>query len=326
MVGGAKAEKKLAYLERVQRLLDEYSQIFFVTCENVGASHLQKIRKMIRPYNATVLMGKNTMIRKAIRDHAGANEKLEAILPHIKGPVGLVLCKGKLKDVLQVLESERVAAPAKAGAFSPVDVFVPTGVTKLEPTQTAFLQALNIQTKVTKGNIEILREVHLLKPGQRVGNSEAILLSKLAIKPFTYGLSVKNVYDDGSVYAPDVVKITDEILLGKFFEGVSHIASVSLAVGYPTLASLPHSIINGYKNVMAVALSADLSFERMAKLKALLDDPNALAAAAAAAAATAKPAGGAAPAAGGSAAAVTKVVKEPEPVVDDTPMSFDLFD
>ena len=162
MVGGAKAEKKGAYLARVKRLLDEFTQIFFVTCENVGASHLQKIRKLIRPFGAVVLMGKNTMVRKAIRDHAEANAKLETILPHIKGPVGMVLCKGKLKDVLTVLESERVAAPAKAGAFSNVDVFVPTGITKLEPTQTAFLQALNIQTKVTKGNIEILREVRLV--------------------------------------------------------------------------------------------------------------------------------------------------------------------
>jgi len=321
MVGGAKAEKKAAYLERVKRLLDEFSQIFFVTCDNVGASHLQKIRKQIRAFGATVLMGKNTMIRKAIRDHAGANEKLEAILPHIKGPVGLVLCKGKLKEVLNVLESERVAAPAKAGAFSPVDVFVPTGVTKLEPTQTAFLQALNIQTKVTKGNIEILREVHLLKPGQRVGNSEAILLSKLNIKPFTYGLSVKNVYDDGAIYSPDVVKITDEILLGKFFEGVSRVAALSLAVGYPSLAALPHAIINGYKNVMAVALASDLTFERIAKLKALLDDPKALAAAAAAS----KPAGGAAPAAAaGGKKPVEEKPKEPE--VEEAAMAFDLFD
>jgi len=303
----------------VKKLLDEYNQMFFVECDNVGANHLQKIRKMIRPMGAVILMGKNTMIRKAIRDHVEANPKIENILPHIKGPVGLVLCKGKMKEVLNVLESERVAAPAKAGAFSPVDVVVPPGVTKLEPTQTAFLQALNIQTKVTKGNIEILREVHLLKPGQRVGNSEAILLSKLAIKPFTYGLTVKNVYDDGAVYSADVCKITDEIILGKFFDGVARVASISLAVGYPTLASLPHSIINGYKRVVAVALAADIAFPRIEALKKLLDDPNALAAAAAASAA---------PAAGGAKAAdkPKEAEKPKEEEKEEAPMSFDLFD
>ena len=319
MAGGVKSEKKTNYLERVKKLLDEYNQMFFVECDNVGANHLQKIRKLIRPMGAVILMGKNTMIRKAIRDHVEANPKIENILPHIKGPVGLVLCKGKMKEVLGVLESERVAAPAKAGAFSPVDVIVPPGVTKLEPTQTAFLQALNIQTKVTKGNIEILREVHLLKPGQRVGNSEAILLSKLAIKPFTYGLSVKNVYDDGAIYSADVCKITDEIILGKFFDGVARVASISLAVGYPTLASLPHSIINGYKRVVAVALAADIAFPRIEALKKLLDDPNALAAAAAASAV---------PAAGGAKAAdkPKEAEKPKEEEKEEAPMSFDLFD
>ena len=159
--------------------------------------------------------------------------------------------------------------------------------------------------------------MHLLKPGQRVGNSEAILLSKLGIKPFTYGLSVKNVYDDGNVYSPDVVKITDEILLGKFFEGVARVASLSLAVGYPTLASLPHSILNGYKNVMAIAIEADVPFARIDALAKLLKDPNALKAAAAASAA---------PAAGGAKPAAAAAVKVEEKVEEEVPVSFDLFD
>lgn len=33
-----------------------------------------------------------------------------------------------------------------------------------------------------------------------------------------------------------------------------------LEIGYPTLASVPHSIINGYKRVLAVAVETDYSF------------------------------------------------------------------
>lgn len=39
-----------------------------------------------------------------------------------------------------------------------------------------------------------------------------------------------------------------------------NIASVCLEIGYPTLASIPHSIINGYKRVLAVAVETDYSF------------------------------------------------------------------
>ena len=60
---------------------------------------------------------------------------------------------------------------------------------------------------------------------------------------------------------------------------------VSLAIGYPTAASAPHSIANGLKNLMAIAAETDITFAAAEKLKAYLADPSAFAVAAAPAAA-----------------------------------------
>ena len=46
-----------------------------------------------------------------------------------------------------------------------------------------------------------------------------------------------------------------------YFQGVANIASVSLAIGYPTVASVPHSIANGFKNLLAIAAVTDISFK-----------------------------------------------------------------
>lgn len=43
-------------------------------------------------------------------------------------------------------------------------------------------------------------------------------------------------------------------------QGVRNVASVCLQIGYPTIASVPHSIINGYKRVLAVAVETDYTF------------------------------------------------------------------
>lgn len=45
-----------------------------------------------------------------------------------------------------------------------------------------------------------------------------------------------------------------------FSQGVRNVASVCLQIGYPTIASIPHSIINGYKRVLAIAVETDYSF------------------------------------------------------------------
>jgi len=286
-MSGAKSvdQRKEKYFSKVITLLEEYNKVFVVVADNVGSNHMQKIRQSLRG-DAVVLMGKNTMIRKAIRDHLEKNPSLEALLPQVKGNIGFVFTKGDLSSIRTKLLTNRVAAPAKAGTPAPNDVIVPKGNTGMEPTQTAFLQALNIPSKINKGQIEITADVPLIKAGQKVGNSEATLLAKLNIKPFSYGLSIQAVYDNGSVYDAAVLDLTDEDLLAKFSSAVSNVAALSLQIGYPTIASLPHSIINAYKNVLAIALGTAYSFDEAELVKKILENPGAFASAAPSAAAT----------------------------------------
>ena len=65
----------------------------------------------------------------------------------------------------------------------PTDVSTAAGV----------LQALNIPTKINKGTVEIAADVQLIQEGNKVGASEATLLAKLGIKPFSYGLVIRQV-------------------------------------------------------------------------------------------------------------------------------------
>jgi large subunit ribosomal protein LP0 len=247
-------------------LLDEYPKILLVGIDNVGSNQLHKVRQELRG-KAVILMGKNTMIRKAIKGHIENNKSLEILLPLIKGNVGFIFAKDDLAGIKKIVLANKISAPAKAGTIAPNDVVVPKGQTTLEPTHTGFFQALGIQTKINKGAIEIINDVPLIKTGQKVGNSEAALLLKLDIKPFQYGLVIKNVYDSGSLYDVGVLDITDDDIVAKFKKGVKNLACVSLAIGVPTVASLPHSLVRGYKNILAVALATDFSIRQTEALK-----------------------------------------------------------
>jgi large subunit ribosomal protein LP0 len=129
---------------------------------------------------------------------------------------------------------------------------------------------LNIPTKINKGTVEIITPVELIKKGEKVGSSESALLAKLGIRPFSYGLQVTSVYEDGSVFSPEVLDLSEEDLIEKFATGVSMVASLSLAISYPTLAAVPHMFINGYKNVLAVAVETDYSYPHADKIKEYL--------------------------------------------------------
>jgi len=264
--------RKQCYFAKLTQLLEEYSKVFIVTADNVGSNQMQKIRQSLRG-EATILMGKNTMMRKAIRDHLTKNPQWEQILPLIKDNVGFVFVSGDLGSVRSKILASKLVAPAKAGTIAPNDVWVPRGTTGMEPTQTAFLQSMNIPSKISRGQIEIVQDVFLIKTGQKVGTSEATLLTKLNIKPFSYGLSIKHVYDNGVVYEASVAARKEEDLLGKFCGAVNNIAALGLEIGYPTIASLPHSVIDGFKNVLAVGMNADYSFQELEQVKNVLENP-----------------------------------------------------
>jgi len=283
---GNKTERKQAYFDKLKSFLEKYNKVVIVGADNVGSNQMQKIRQALRG-KAEILMGKNTMVRRALREYQETNPKVEALVGLVKNNVGFIFTEGAFSDIEKALLVHRVGAPAKAGIIAPNDVIVPKGPTGMEPTQTSFLQALNIASKINKGQVEIVSDVHLIKAGEKVGPSEATLLQKLNIKPFSYGLTLLHVYDDGAIVDPAVLKLTDADILGKFRAGITNVASLSLAIGYATLASLPHALSHAYKNVLAVSVETEYSFPAAEKIKAYLKNPSAFAAAAPAPAAAA---------------------------------------
>jgi large subunit ribosomal protein LP0 len=280
MVKEGRNEWKNKYFEKMIHLLDEYPKCFIVGADNVGSSQMQKIRISLRGH-AVILMGKNTMMKKAIRGHLEKNPSLEKLLPHIFENVGFVFTKQDLQFIREKLQDNKVAAPAKANAIAPCDVTLPAQVTNLGPEKTSFFQALSITTKITRGTIEIINDIHLIKKGDKVGASEATLLNMLNISPFSYGLSVRQVFEGGAVFSPDILDIKPEDLRAKFVAGVKNIAAISLQIGYPTVASAPHSIARGFKNLLAIAAATDVEFEQAKTVKEFLKDPSKFAAAAA---------------------------------------------
>lgn len=277
---------------------------------------MQTIRGLLRG-NGIVLMGKNTMMRKAIRGHLENNALLEKLLPHIRGNVGFVFTKGDLNEIREKLTESKVRAPARPGAIAPLHVIIPAQNTGLGPEKTSFFQALSIPTKISKGTIEIINDVPILKPGDKVGASEATLLNMLNISPFSYGLQIEQVYDSGSIFSPEILDIKPEDLRAKFQAGVANLAAVSLAAGYPTIASAPHSIANGFRNLLALAATTDVEFKQATTIKEFIKDPSKFAAAVAAPVAAAS---------AGKAEEKKVEKKEESEEEEDDDMGFGLFD
>jgi len=166
------SDKKRAYGAKLIQLITTMNSCIIVEADNVGSKQMQHIRAALRG-EAEILMGKNTTIRRVLTDFLKENEDhpIKILMDQIQGNIGFVFTNGDISKVRDVIEENKVPAPARVGAMAPIDVFVPPGPTGCDPGQTAWFQALQIPTKITRGQIEITAQVKVVTQGTKVGDS-----------------------------------------------------------------------------------------------------------------------------------------------------------
>merc|ERR1719497_254031 len=320
MPNAEKLAKKQQYFEKLIELCLNTESALLVGVDNVASKQMQDIRIELRG-KAVVLMGKNTMIRKALiqghEQHPDAG--LDILRENIKGNVGMIFNTGStLDEIRTIISQHRKSSGAKSGQLSNVDLALPSGPTGMDPSQTSFFQALNIGTKIVKGQIELVSEFKILHAGEKVSPSAAVLLTKLGIKPFEYQMMVKSVFQDGSVFDSAVLDIKEDVLIQKFLGGIANMAAFSRELGIPTEAGLPHAMGNAFRNVASLVAEADFTFKEVEKVKEFLADPEAFAAANPV---SSGPTQSSSDAPKEAAAAAAAVVEEEE----EEDMDFDLF-
>jgi len=230
-----------------------------------------------------MVVGKNTVIKKAIalRSKEPTEEdgdfdlrkplytevnNLDKVSGLLKGKLGLIFSDAPVFDLKPLIEANRKPAAAKVGMVAPLDVTIPPGPTGMDPSQISFFHALNMSTKIQKGQIEISKEFKVCTAGKKVENSAAVLLQKLSIKPFAYGMQILWVWDNGTLLAPEIFNMNPNDILNKFKGVASKMAAVSLAIGQPNQLSLPHMVLNTFKNIASIALSSGLKFKQLDSL------------------------------------------------------------
>merc|ERR1719272_2333935 len=149
---------------------------------------------------------------------------------------------GDLSAIKAILDSQVRGAPAKVGSLAPKDVIVPAGPTGMDPKQTGFFQALNIQTKIVKAQIEIINPVTVIILGDKVTPSQTALLDKLKIMPFEYKMNIRSFMEGGKLVDAMVLSITNDDVLATFGA-------------------------NAFKNLAGAAIAADYAFPQLAALK-----------------------------------------------------------
>jgi large subunit ribosomal protein LP0 len=157
-MGVKKSEKRIkkeGYWKKLWGITDRYKKAVLVDCDNVSSKQINAIRIKLRDVDAVMIMGKNTLMKAALKykmkepeqDDEDFEERkgnwkpspeLEKIVALLRGNTGIIFSNGDLSEIKKIIDSEKREAPAKTGIIAPDDVWIRAGSTGLDPKQTSF--------------------------------------------------------------------------------------------------------------------------------------------------------------------------------------------
>jgi large subunit ribosomal protein L10 len=246
--------KKAETVERVTELAKKYPVIAVTTLSKVRSTQLMAVRKALRGH-AEVYVVKNKLAILGLKDAGIKNA--DQLLSHLSGQNALIFSTYDPFKLFLTLDKSHVYLHARAGDKAPNDIIVPAGNTSLPagPVLSEFREA-GISTKIEGGSIWVNRDSVALKKGGEVTPKLASLLSKLNIKPIRAGLTIALAYEDGLIYAGDLVAIDLEKYRQSLVDASTSARGLSILVGYVTKETAPEIIAKAYREAVAVAVEA----------------------------------------------------------------------
>lgn len=265
MVTKSAKERKETTYERAKQLFGKYKKFALVGIDNVVSTQLKNIKKQWGN-DVEFLMGKNSAIKRAMGD-LGMPE-LSPVHELVKGDVCFIFFDGCVKDVKKVIDANVREACAKVGDIAQREVWVESCITGMTPDKTSYFQVLGIATKITKGKVEIISPYKVLSAGDRVGPSQANLLGMLNIKPFSYKMTMHQIYEDGMLYDSSLADVSEEDIVSSLRSAISSVAAASLGAGVVTHASVPYDIRNAFKSILSVSLGSEFAIREQSIIAA----------------------------------------------------------
>ena len=271
--------RKVKILKKLLDNFTKYKQVIRVTLINISTKQITKARQLLRELGGTLIVGKDSLTRLAVRiltrtlenpeeyqeyiDQYPERPELKNIYDQLKGKFALVFADQSYVELKPKLEAERIQMGAKAGIVAPNDVWIRKGPTGIDPGKIGDFHRLNIQVKTVRSSIEVTKDYKLCAKGEVVTETVSGMCRMLNIIPFEYGMELEWVLSEGLLIPKEIIEMTDDQILDNLRTNVGFVTALSLEANIPNSLSVPHFMVNSFKYLLAIGLEGGYEFKQL---------------------------------------------------------------
>ena len=248
--------KKSREVEEVRDLIEQHRVVAIAGLHKIRAAQLQELKKkLVEVYMRVV---KNSIMERTIGSCEG-KANLDKLRDFLGGSNIFLFADINPFKLALLLDKSKVEMFAKAGDIASRDIVVPAGNTGLAPGPIiSQLNTVGLPTRIETGSVWISRDTLVVREGEVISERLTAVLSKLGIKSVKAGLSLKAVYDDGSVITEDQLHIDLDEVRRKIEQAYLDALSLSVSAAYPTEENIPMLIQNAHREAYNLAMKASI--------------------------------------------------------------------
>ena len=250
------SEQKAAVVEKTVDLLKKYEVIAVANLYKVQSGMLMDLRKSLRG-QLEIKTVKNTLMR--ISMEKAEKPATKEFIKAVEGQNMFLFTNGNPFKLAMNLEKSKVESFAKAGDKALKELTIPAGNTGISPgPMISKFGGLGIKTRIEAGNIWVIADTVIAEKGDVITADMADLLQRLGIKAAQSGLSLKYVYERGTIIPGSELVLDVPSYRRQLMEAAGGAFQVALAGEYITATTAPTLVTMALQNAKRVAVEAGI--------------------------------------------------------------------
>jgi len=267
------AEWKFGEIEQLTNLLTESKIIGIAEIGGIPSPQLQKMRENIRE-KAQIRSAKNSLICRALDDAEKKIKGINGLKENINGQAVIIATDMNPFTLFKEMKTTRTMAPAKGGEIATHDIEVKAGDTPFKPGPVVGeLQKVGIPAAIQEGTVVIKTDKVIVPAGEKIPVDVAQMLTRLEIFPIEIGMTLNAVFEDGSIFKPDVLDIDFDKFMSQLQQASSNAFSLALETAWINKSTIEHLLQKAHSNAHILALEKNIYTKET--IKQLLSKANA---------------------------------------------------
>ncbi len=245
---------KITEVKALTELINGAKTIALSPISSLPASQFQEVREKLRG-KATIKVTKMTLFRRALEN--ADNKQLVELEGHIIGPIAVFFTDMDPFRLFAFLKRNKSKAAAKAGQVAQANIVVPAGDTGIPPGPAlGDLKAAGINARIDGGSIKVMKDSVVAKAGETVTPEVAGALNKLGIKPMEVGMVLSAAFENGTIYADNVLNIDEEATLASLQDGFRNAFNLAFNASYFTGKTIEPLLQKGFADARNLGINA----------------------------------------------------------------------